>query len=231
MGKLAGILLTGLMVAAGAASAMAAVGDRNEGRGMKRGGERGETRFLKRLDADNDLAVTLDEYLKKRSERFVRTDKNSDGVLDEAELLKGSSGRGGNRMEQLLRRFDQDNDGRLTKAEFEREPSTSSAKGDGPGRFAAARSPERRQRMFQLYDRNSDGVVEKAEYDAAKLEEQEYRRKKALHVLDRNSDGRVTLEEYTADARFRFERLDLDRDGRITATDLPPMVRWQWSQR
>jgi Ca2+-binding EF-hand superfamily protein len=85
--------------------------------------------------------------------------------------------------------------------------------------------------MFSFYDRNGDGVVEKAEFEAGRAEETEFRKRRRMHALDRDGDGKVTLEEYTADARFRFMRLDIDRDGRVTAADLPPIERQRWSQR
>ncbi len=174
----------------------------------------------------------MDEYLRRRTERFTRQDKNADGVLDEAELMRGGSNPT-RRVERTLGRLDQDADGKLTRAEFQNPPARKSqANTDaGAGRFAAARSPERRQRMFDLYDRNGDGVIEKTEFETALSEERDYRRRRALHVLDRDSDGKVTLEEYTADARARFLRLDLDRDGRITPSDLSPMARRQWTSR
>jgi Ca2+-binding EF-hand superfamily protein len=90
---------------------------------------------------------------------------------------------------------------------------------------------ERRQLMFSFYDRNGDGVVERAEYETGRAEEADFAKRRRMHALDRNGDGSVSLEEYTADARFRFQRLDLDRDGRITAPDLPPVERQKWTQR
>lgn len=228
MGQVTRYILAGVVLVAGAAGAWAAANDKGEGRG-ERSRVRGEGSYLKRLDADNDLAVTMEEYLKRRTARFQRADGNGDGALDEAELLKGAL-RGGGRMGRMMKRLDQDADGRLTRAELERD-GVAPAKADGAARFAAVRSPERRLRLFTSYDRNADGVVDKTEYESLSSEEQDYRRRKALHVLDRNGDGKVTIEEFTADARSRFERLDLDRDGRITAADLPPAIRPQWTAR
>jgi Ca2+-binding EF-hand superfamily protein len=127
-------------------------------------------------------------------------------------------------MDRLLVRLDGNGDGKVTKAEFN---------GDRPeGRgLRGGRAAERRQLQFSFYDRNADGIIEKVEYEAGRAEEAEFAKRRRLHALDRNSDGKVTLEEYTADARFRFVRLDLDRDGRITAADMPPIERQRWSGR
>lgn len=235
MGRTAGILLTGILVVSGTAAAFAAVGDRGDKAGAKGPRERGQNTYLMRLDRDNDKAVTLDEYLKRRTETFTRQDKNQDGVLEESELALGGPGRrvqnAEQRLQTLMQRLDQDGDGKLTRAEFERDPVVAGGKADRAGKPASLRAIERQKQLFAFYDRNADGVLETAEYEAARDEERAYRKRRALHILDRNDDGKVTLEEYTADARSRFLRLDLDRDGRITALDLPPIERQRWSQR
>lgn len=232
MGRTAGIVMTGLLIAAGAAGAMAAVGDgpgRAGGKGMREGG----AGFgLKRLDGDNDLAVTIEEFLKRRTEAFAKRDKNADGSLDAAELSEAPQGRRlarqERRMETLLKRLDEGKDGKLTRAEFERDPRLAAG---GARKPASARVIERQKRLFAFYDRNADGTLETSEYEAGRAEEQDFNRRRTMHALDRSGDGKVTLEEYTADARFRFLRLDLDRDGRITAADLPPIERQRWTSR
>lgn len=228
MGRAAGIVLTGVMAVMGAAGAVAAVGEGEGTAAAKAPPQRGAM-GLKRLDADRDQAVTLDEFLKRRVEAFSKRDKNGDGALDAAELGQAPLGfrqqRQERRADRLLVRLDANADGKLTKAEFESEaaPRENGRRG-GP-------SAERRLLLFSFYDRNGDGVVETAEYEAGRAEEVEFAKRRRMHALDRNGDGKVMLEEYTADARFRFLRLDLDRDGRITAVDLPPVERQRWSQR
>jgi|LNFM01.2.fsa_nt_gb Ca2+-binding EF-hand superfamily protein len=229
MGKAAGILIAGLVAAGGAAGALAAVGDPDgkPGANAQTQQQRGPA-GLKRFDANGDQAVTVEEFLKRRVDGFTKRDKNGDGTLDGAELGQAPLGfrqqRQERRVERLLVRLDANSDGKLTKQEFDAEP----VRADGRG---AARAAERRQLMFQFFDRNGDGAVDKAEFDAGRAEEAEFRKRRRMHALDRDGDGKVTLEEFTADARFRFLRLDLDRDGRITAADLPPVERQRWSQR
>jgi calmodulin len=209
---------------------MAAVGEDGKSTDTKRPAARG-AQGLKSFDSDKNLAVTIDEFLKRRVEAFTKRDKNGDGSLDSAELGQAPLGfrqqRQERRMEQVLIRLDTNADGKVTKAEFDVAPV---AAADVRARRNDDRV-ERQKLMFSFYDRNADGVVEKAEYDAGRAEENEFARKRRMHALDRDGDGKVTLEEYTADARFRFMRLDLDRDGRITAVDLPPAERQLWSQR
>ncbi len=225
----ASIFLTGVLLATGAAGAMAAVGDDGKPTDSKRPAARG-SQGLKGFDADKDMVVTIDEFLKRRVDAFTKRDKNGDGSLDSVELGQAPLGfrqqRQERRMERVLVRLDTNSDGKLTKAEFEAAPVAADGRPGRPNDRA-----ERQKLMFSFYDRNADGIVEKVEYDTGRAEETEFAKKRRMHALDRDGDGKVTLEEYTADARFRFMRLDLDRDGRITATDVPPAERQLWSQR
>lgn len=227
MSRAAGAFLAGFFAVTAAAGAMAAVGEENGQASAKGPTQRGAV-GLKRFDADRDLAVTLDEFLKRRIEAFTKRDKNGDGSLDAVELGQAPAGyrqqRREQRAERLLVRLDSNSDGKLTKSEFESPV-------DREGTSGVRRGGERRKLLFSFYDRNGDGVVERSEYEAARSEEVEFAKRRRMHALDRDGDGKVTLEEYTADARFRFLRLDLDRDGRITANDVPPAERQSWSQR
>jgi Ca2+-binding EF-hand superfamily protein len=227
--KAAGMAFAGIFAVLGAAGAIAAVGDGEGVRSAQPATQRGG-QGLKRFDADRDQAVSVDEFLKRRVEAFTKRDKNGDGVLDPAELGQAPLGFRQQRQEQRLEglhvRLDGNADGKLTRAEFDADRSETNRRGS-----RSERTAERRQLLFSFYDRNGNGVVEKAEYEAGRAEEIEFGKRKRLHALDRNGDGKVTLEEYTADARFRFLRLDLDRDGRITAADLPPFERQIWSAR
>ena len=235
MGNTAGMLLTGLMVVSGAFSALAAVEDKGAGSGTsaKAPRERSAQSYLQRLDVDNDGAVTIEEYLRRRTISFTRLDRNRDGVVEQTELTSGSSSRRGltmeRRIERLFERAGRDALPKLTLAAFESE--LTATEGKRAARPPSARMIDQRQRLFTFYDQNADGVVEKAEFDAARTEDREYRQRRAMHILDRSGDGKITLEEFTADARARFQRLDLNRDGRINEADMPPMVRQQWSQR
>lgn len=229
MSRAAGMAFAGIFAVLGAAGAIAAVGDGEGERAGQPATQRGG-QGLKRFDADRDQAVSVDEFLKRRVETFTKRDKNGDGVLDPAELGQAPLGmrqqRREQRLERMLVRLDGNGDGKVTRAEFDAGRPETAGRGSRSERVA-----DQRKLLFSFYDRNGDGVIEKTEYEAGRAEEIEFGRRKRLHALDRNGDGKVTLEEYTADARFRFLRLDLDRDGRITAVDLPPVERQVWSAR
>lgn len=92
---------------------------------------------------------------------------------------------------------------------------------------------QRTRERFAGLDRNSDGVIEAAEVGAAAASRMKGGKGgKHGHVLDRlarqfddDRDSRITRDEYLAGIKRRFAELDLDRDGRITDADLPPMMR------
>jgi len=233
MGKAVGLALAAGFAVWGAAGAMAVVGDEQGAASGKPAPPR-EAQGLKRYDGDRDRAITVDEFLKRRVAAFSKRDKNGDGTLDAQELGEAPLGfrqqRQERRTERLLVELDANSDGKVSKTEFETMRPESERPASGRG-SRSGRTAERRQLLFTFYDRNGDGVIEKAEYEAGRGEEIEFAKRRRLHALDRDGDGKVTLEEYTADARFRFVRLDLDRDGRITAADLPPIERQRWSSR
>ncbi len=216
---------------AGAAAALAAV---EQGRKGGARGERGDFsgRLLK-LDANSDLAVSVDEYLSRRSARFGKLDIDGNGALDPSEVGAGAEERSMKRFEQLMQRADLNKDSKITREELDKVPSARAAadgKAQSPGRGGERRAA-RLAKMFETFDRNGDGVVELTEFDAARAERTDYAKRRAMHVNDKDRDGKVTLQEFTLDPRERFARMDLDGDGKITAPDLPPDFRWQWIKR
>ena len=110
------------------------------GRGHhRRGGHRGM--HLERADANNDGAITRDEFLARPTQMFARLDANSDGVISADERPqrreRGESGR---------RRADANNDGQISQSEF------------------AAMGASR----FERLDANDDGRVTREEAEAAR---------------------------------------------------------------
>lgn len=81
------------------------------------GGRHGMMRLAGK-DADKDGAVTLDEFMKDRADRFAKLDKNADGSLDADEVTADMRGRGDHRMRMMMAKLDADGDGKVTKDEF-----------------------------------------------------------------------------------------------------------------
>ncbi|RRH76945.1 EF-hand domain-containing protein [Falsigemmobacter faecalis] len=87
----------------------------------------------------------------------------------------------------------------------------------------AGAAPAKRPAPLMQLDTDGDGRITRAEYDAPRLER--------LKAMDPDQDGFVTLEEMKADAvaratkraeamaERRFQRLDADGDGKISAAE------------
>ncbi len=90
---------------------------------------------------------------------------------------------------------------------------------------------ERRAKMFDRFDANGDGAITIDDLKARSAERISWVQKRTMHVLDKNSDGKVGLDEYTARAKQRFADVDLDNDGKITASDLPPWAAERWAKK
>jgi Ca2+-binding EF-hand superfamily protein len=98
--------------------------------------------------------------------------------------------------EVLLRRFDADGDGKITRDEFDRV-----LKSD-----------------FALADKDGNGVLSPLEVRA--VNERLLTQKDVSPIIDWNGDGNVSLEEFGAQWRALFERADADHDGVVTEEEL-----------
>lgn len=130
------VLTAALLASAGAVTALAHGGGERGWRGHHgyyghhgrhhggddwgRGGRRhGETLMrLLRLDADNDGAVTMEEFLKRKTERFAELDTGKDGSLDANELTARMQQRAEHRARMIMARIDTDGDGKVAKEDF-----------------------------------------------------------------------------------------------------------------
>lgn len=215
------------------------------GLGFGRGGG------LKALDADNDGAITIDEALAKRAPVFDRIDTNSDGVIDAQEIQAEVNLNVEYWRQAMLSRLDKDGDGKISKDEFgdkdRRSRRAERADGDDEDRGRRGRGwhghrhgwhghygGERRfggwgergsARSFEKLDLNSDGFVDASEIETGIKPRMTRRVSKMVRRFDQDNDGRVTREEFEKPTRDRFAVRDINKDGRITEEDLPPMMR------
>ncbi|MEO8141780.1 MAG: hypothetical protein ABI617_03880 [Sphingomicrobium sp.] len=156
-----------------------------------------------------NAAQTRDQAVAKVREHFAKMDVNRDGFVarDEMQSMRGHRqgmsdrrGRGGDRV----------------------------ARNDRAGRNPGA--------AFDRFDANRDGMISRAEFGRARDVRQERRiarddargkgrgnrigggRKAGgmMRLADLDRDGRVSLQEATTSALQRFDRVDANRDGRIT---------------
>ncbi|HYD88882.1 MAG TPA: hypothetical protein VEA80_15515 [Vitreimonas sp.] len=115
-------------------------GERHERRGRR--GHRGGMRHLAGADANEDGAVTREEFLARPIAHFERLDANDDGVISANERPQRRE-----RGERHGRRsFDSNNDRQISRGEF----------------------ASMGERMFERLDANDDGRVTREEAEAAR---------------------------------------------------------------
>ena len=109
------------------------------GRGGRRtaGGPPREDETWKQYDVNGDGKVTRTEFLAARRLCFVRYDANEDAVLAPAEIRRRLPGRLAEGLGAVVARMDHDQDGDVSREEFDRNSD----------------------RLFQFLDTNGDGVI------------------------------------------------------------------------
>lgn len=213
------LLVSGMVLAVGAIAAVAATprGPRDGAWGQSgMPGMDGMRARMRGMFAPR--AITADEYDARTRERFARLDKNSDGVLDAAEIEAALAERGrrgrfgsdsrGQPAERLLLRFG-DKDGKITKDAFLAEA----------------------KRRFAQLDLNNDGKI--TDDDLPPLMRGKGVLKSTgpagsgprgngfarLRAADTKGDGVITFDAFIAAETKRFDELDRNRDGVIDNAD------------
>ncbi len=179
-------------------------------------------------------SVSKEDYDARTRSRFAKWDANGDGVVDAEEAqarierrMEGRMGRrGGRRMERMLRRFDADRDGKVTKAEAEAHVSEMFAKADldGDGAITDADLPP------MMRDRNVlSGEGQFGRHGMGRGHGRYGRRhggrhgaKRMMHFIigaNANKDGEVTIQEVQDHAAASFKRFDRNADGVIDEAD------------
>lgn len=108
------------------------------------------------------------------------------------------------------------------------------------GRFGRALTKDefdaRTRERFARLDKNADGVIDAAEIEAAintRMSERQQRWRgqdgtmgeRMLRRMGAGADGKLTREAFRTELNRRFGELDLNNDGRLDDSDLPPMMR------
>lgn len=215
------VLITAGLIAVAGATAVMAQGYRGHG---GPGGPGGDREFGERHSGrwGWHRSVSKADYDAKTRSRFAAMDANSDGVVDatEAKALierrmekrrsRWRHRRGARRFERVIARFDTDNDGKVTKAEFD----------------------ARIEKMFARMDLDGDGRITDADLPPMMrgrdiLKGNHFRGRRGpgrflrfVRGADTNGDGVITKEEAMAVAAKRFARFDRNGDGVVDKADI-----------
>lgn len=164
------------------------------------------------IDTANTGVVTREQFVAHRTTHFDTLDVDKDGMLSRAEFVKlaeppfappppdpATLGQRRGAYDRQFSAIDTNDDGKVSKAEFQLSASLS----------------------FREFDIDGDGRATREEVlllERMAQDEMDKRRKEHCRTNpDCNGDGRIDLEEFIAFETDRMmERLDSDKDGKIT---------------
>lgn len=185
-----------------------------------------------RIDWNGDGKMTSDEYMASERDRFEQMDRDGTGVIS-CSTSRGSREYG-----------DAPAPARRSSG------SSSGSRSNAGGRGAGSRG---RSSLCYSYDTNRDGKVTRAEFD--KLTQQQFNafakggslnseqyyqllaaQSRAISArvfqrLDRDRDGKLTLAEFAASQERLFSRLDKNGDGVIGGDELTSSRRGRIASR
>lgn len=210
------LIAAGALLTVGAVAAISAPGERGDrGDRQMMGEDHHHEGFKGRMGRWLGKSMTRDEYDTNTRARFARLDKNGDGFIDAAEIEasitqrmeKRHSRMHGRMGERLMRAFDADRDGKVTKDEF----------------MASVR------KRFAQLDLNNDGKITDEDLPpmmrgrGVLTSDHRGRGMRMLSVLrdvKADKDGAITLDAVLAAANARFARFDKNNDGVIDSADV-----------
>jgi EF-hand domain pair/EF hand len=167
-----------------------------------------------RMDANKDGVLNATDRAERKGDRFANMDTNKDGQLTKSELDAAHAarngadwnGRAGNRMANMTEE---------QKAEWQ------------------AKRAERQANHFAMMDTDKNGALTETEFIAghAAMKDGHGRRGKhkgqrggmMMERADTNGDKAISKSEFTTAAMGRFDRMDADKNGVISATERQAM--------
>ncbi len=140
---------------------------------------------------------------------------------------KDREGRGES-LRQVWCGADADDDGRVSRAEFDAIPRLQGL------------PDEKRERLFARLDKDDDGFISREELERGRRDGHRERMQR-IAEMDTDNSGGISLEEFKAGEVFRklppekqeelFRKLDTDGDGQLTPKDRPEPPHWKHGAR
>ena len=168
--------------------------------------------MLQKMDTNGDGRISQDEFLAAATARFKSIDTANQGKIDATAMLNSPAAaeRMQHRAESLVRHLDKAGNGYVTRDEV----------------VAAA------QQRFARLDRKGDGKLtpdeltgrhgrhSQAATETARSQARAQFAQRHFDKLDANHDGVVTQDEFVAAATARFQQVDTQGTGRVTASEI-----------
>lgn len=143
---------------------------------------------------DRDADVTRQQAIERADQRFARLDVDNDGRATPEEARQAAQQRRAERAGRMFERLDLDRDGSITRAEFDQ-----------------ARTQMREQRAERRENRGRSGMRGMRHRGAG------MHGNRAARLF--GEQGFITREQMRERATARFDRLDADHDGTLTAAE------------
>jgi Ca2+-binding EF-hand superfamily protein len=113
-------------------------------------------------------------------------------------------------MDAEFRRMDTDKNGILTRKEIEEFQRT----------VAVLAAQRRNAALFQQLDKDKNGSLTAGEFAGLPMNIPRANAAGVLGQTDGNRDGQVTIVEYRAGKLVNFDRMDSDKDGIVSPTEM-----------
>ena len=165
-----------------------------------------------KLDQNGDQQLSKSEFLDGATARFDAADTNRDNFISDDERKAQREANRESREDRRFAKTDLDNDGQISKEEFDtvrntrREKAQSRRDVNNDGLVDAT---DRELRKEQRKTRRADRKTRRAERKASQSERGETK----IKGPDTNEDGFVSREEHMVAAERMFEFLDQNNDG------------------
>ena len=155
-------------------------------------------------DADNDGVLTRAEVEANVAQRFAKLDANKDGKVDEGDRAAHRKAKA----DAMFTAADTDRNGSISRAEFDAAQ--------------AARQAKRAERRAAMAERRS-GSEHGGGHHGKRGKRGHGGGERLLAMVDTNGDKAVTAAEMRTAALARFDRIDANKDGQVTAEERSAM--------
>lgn len=183
-------------------------------------------RKLRRVDADEDGKVTLEEFVIRSRTRFLELDADGNAELSAEELTKPMREQADYKVRLLMKTYDADGDGKITQDEFAAKSRKRFATRDfnGDGKISDDELPPRRQKNKSKHyggDASAPGdAASAAQHGKGPKHAGQYRGGRHGKYGRGQRHQVRSIEKVLEYSGRRFARYDTNADGVIEASEI-----------